>query len=319
MVSAGQSVSKYFIAGTPRSGTTWLAKSLNTHEQIAVFGESGFWGRNYIDCGNSGLSSDQLKQILDGVNCLSVTSLNCDAKLSLRNIVDACINSDKEFCPEDIYSRWCARIARREDVDSVVEKTPHHIRSAGRIFNVYPSAKMVALLREPFGFVRSYKFQGARKPRAVRRRFNKKYDPIGTSLLYASYISAVREAKKKFGERVLVVRYEEVQSDEDNVLQKVESFFDVRAGLAKSVHDRNSSFSGGVDGELTEDEKRCIATIVSFLGEGRGDDVRREGGVKSVLRFVPGFVEWGLWNIRNLDKSSAGDTNSIVKSIVEYI
>ncbi len=37
-----------FIVGMSRSGTTWLSNSLNAHPSVAVFGETGFWGKMYI-------------------------------------------------------------------------------------------------------------------------------------------------------------------------------------------------------------------------------------------------------------------------------
>ena len=37
-----------FIVGMGRAGTTWLSKCLNEHPDVAVFGETLFWGRGFM-------------------------------------------------------------------------------------------------------------------------------------------------------------------------------------------------------------------------------------------------------------------------------
>ena len=39
----------HFIVGMSRSGTSWLAKSLNNHPQISAFGETSFFGRDNLN------------------------------------------------------------------------------------------------------------------------------------------------------------------------------------------------------------------------------------------------------------------------------
>src|SRR5687767_8272707 len=48
-----------------RSGTTWLAKTLNEHSQAVVIGETSFFGRAYEQPLSSGsYSGEQLQQVI---------------------------------------------------------------------------------------------------------------------------------------------------------------------------------------------------------------------------------------------------------------
>ena len=56
---------KAFICGMSRGGTTWLGHCLNQHPEVAVFGESLYWGRNYIEPAHNGkYTIEQINQVL---------------------------------------------------------------------------------------------------------------------------------------------------------------------------------------------------------------------------------------------------------------
>jgi len=54
-----QAVRVDFLLGMARSGTTWLGRTLAEHPEVAVFGESSFFGRLYVPPGPDGMYGDR--------------------------------------------------------------------------------------------------------------------------------------------------------------------------------------------------------------------------------------------------------------------
>ena len=67
----------HFVVGMPRAGTTFLVRSLNQHPRVVSFGESRFWGNDWVEPGPDGYDRAQLETVIERLAanpCLLYTS-----------------------------------------------------------------------------------------------------------------------------------------------------------------------------------------------------------------------------------------------------
>lgn len=179
----------HFIAGMSRSGITWFSRALNLHPEIAVFGQSRFWGKHYLQPDASGFyRAPQLARLKQKINefewnatvgagqgCLGV-NLN-----EFRGIlIDAIDSLDDESLPRDAYLVMAEAVASIKGARIVLEKTPHHVLHANRIRQQFPTAALLLLHCEPAVHMAVLKAQP-----------DLKYHPLAASLIWRKYNSAI--------------------------------------------------------------------------------------------------------------------------------
>ena len=132
-----------------------------------------------------------------------------------------------------------------------IEKTPHHVHFISRIQESYPSAKFVAMQRDPFEFLLSYKFQGAQKDESVRELFSKIYHPILASIICRNYLKSFLDVKRRHPEAVRFFNTNELKENAAEVYQNILEFLGLPAApFAPGKIESNSSFSDQVRPEL---------------------------------------------------------------------
>ncbi len=136
----------------------------------------------------------------------------------------------------------------------VGESTPLYLRSheaASRIAAVQPEARIVAILREPASFLRSYHLQWVHNRVETERDFRKalaleperregrrlpRGRPIPQQLFYSDHVRYVEQLEryaKEFGrERMLVLIYDDFQADNRAVTREVLRFLGVDETVA---------------------------------------------------------------------------------------
>lgn len=289
-----------FICGMSRGGTTWLGNCLNEHPNVAVFGESLYWGRNYLAPSERGVYSDpQVKQVLQ------LLTLDCKAFLgegrgNLKQI-------DRErwqrmlgelnvevASPAGVFQAVCEEVKRQEQVDYVVEKTPHHVNWIPRILDAYPKAKFVVMVRDPYGFMLSYKHQGDRKQSLAKRDFRALYHPLACSFIWRRYIKSALQMNKRYPQQTLTVKFEELRTSPELCWSKVLNFFDFPNVPLVATNDRNSSFTG---------QRHSLDSIDVFWMNLVSGGMLKAGGFKrqrsgasllTVLRSICGLFPWGF-------------------------
>ena len=134
------------------------------------------------------------------------------------------------------------------------EASPQYIRSpgaAGRIAEVRPDARIIAILREPAGFLRSYHQQCVQSTLETERdlhtalalepeRREGRHLPPGTEspawLLYSEHVRYVEQLRRYHAvfppEQVLVLIYDDYRRDNIETLRRVLRFLDVDDTLA---------------------------------------------------------------------------------------
>ncbi len=246
-----------FIVGTARSGTTWLGRALASHPDVAVFGESSFFGRLYVEPQPDGTYGDaeleRLRRIQREQEWRRTTG---DASSCLRNtrsedyaaLVDAAFRDvQAPLDPAGAFRTLAGAIARSEGKPRALEKTPHHVHWLERPATSFPDARFVLLTRDPYGFMLSLKHLGDRIERRSRRALDRPWrHPLISALAWRSYMRSAERALERYGDRILVVDHRDLRQRPGEVLAAVQAFLDLEVReLVPGMLGRNSSFRVG--------------------------------------------------------------------------
>jgi len=189
----------------------------------------------------------------------------------------------------DAYlAAYCRIKAEQHGKNHWGEKTPRHVYRIADIFDGFPDAKVVYIVRDPRAVVASYrdfKSRGEfseelqRAFEADEARARKSYHVYIISLMWRSAIRAGHEAAWRFGEdRVRIIRYEDLVAEPERMLRSLCDFLDVPYATAMlEVAMNNSSYSlteagQGINAEAVERWRqklspREIAAIQSRCGK----------------------------------------------------
>lgn len=281
-----------------RGGTTWIGNCLNEHPNVAVFGESLFWGRNYIvPTGEEGCyTKGEVKRVLSLLAQSCVAFLNENSG-QLKNIKktqwhDIINTIDVVECtPAELFRKVCLKISDEEKVEYVIEKTPHHLNWIPRIVEAYPGTKLVVMVREAYGFMLSYKHQGDRKSKEVKAQFKALYHPIACAFIWRRYMLSALEMRTRFPKQTHVVEFDDLRNKSEVCWQNVLSFWGIEYAPLIKVEGRNSSF--------VANRKTLSPVDVFWMNLVAGRVMRRGGYVKkkssaglgaisfSVLQLIP--------------------------------
>lgn len=242
-----------FILGMARSGTTWLGRTLAEHPDVAVFGESSFFGRLYVPPRPDGmygdLELDQVRAIQRQQDWCSTTG---DESGCLRNtttenyaaLVDATLGElQVPVAPADAFRSLACGIARFEGKPHVLEKTPHHVHWLDRIVPSFPESRFVLLTRDPYSFMLSLQHLGDRIESRYRRSLDRTLrHPLLCALAWRGYMLSVERALDRYGERILVVDSSELRQRPDVLLASIQSFLGLELRELAPARAKNSSF-----------------------------------------------------------------------------
>ncbi len=244
-----------FIAGMSRSGTTFLMNCLNSHPEIVCFGESIFWGREYVTpLGPRGTySADQVAKILH--NC-KAGNWGPGAKASCNRTMKGAeepLSSafDSEFrdllvngaTARTVFDAIARAMCRAHGKSFAIEKTPHHVHFVDRIRLSYPHAKFVITQRNPYDFMLSYKHQGGQVGSQTRSIFERTYHPLLCAIVCRKYLRSTARALSQYPDDTLCIDTERLQSEAQDVFREVLDFLGMaRSPLTEPIMGKNSSF-----------------------------------------------------------------------------
>jgi len=182
--------SPIFVVGTGRSGTTLLRFMLSAHPRIYITHEASFYLWEMQAPRGSGASGilEYYKQTF------SFRWLGLDPK-----IVDGAR-------PADAYTAVMREKAAQFGRPRFGDKTPGHAGKLQRIFEDYPDARVIHIVRDPRGTALSL----SRMPWASRSLY-----------CNAVYCELEWRAVKKWRDRVLMIRLEDLLSDGRRTMERV--------------------------------------------------------------------------------------------------
>jgi hypothetical protein len=149
----------------------------------------------------------------------------------------------------DTLAGYLAHFAAAEPAQRAGEATPSYLMShtaAGRIAELQPDAKIIAILREPAGFLRSFHLQClqnrtetetdlrkalALEPARREGREIPRHSPRPQELLYSEHVRYVEQLQRYRAvfppEQILVLIYEDFRADNLGTIKSVLRFLDV--------------------------------------------------------------------------------------------
>ena len=278
---------------------------------MAAYGESGFFGRHYHapEGPDGGYTADQLAFLREnqkiGGCLLSVAGEGpgCLRHLTLEQWtahVDAVFDRlEPGATPADVFRGMASAIAAAEGKTITVEKTPHHLNWIDRILAHLPEARFVVMLRDPYGFLLSYKHIGDHRAEAIRRRFRNRYHPLAGAIVWRGSQRSADAAARLGDDRVLLVTQEDVSHRSSEVLDRVQRFFGLAVhDLSNAVPPDNTSFVRGARPELRSDDIFWMNLIA-------GRDLAAAGYERGPVGGGLGRIAWSVirlpwWAVHNL-------------------
>lgn len=226
-----------FIVGNSRSGTTMMLRIFNNHPQLMVLNELHFFEQ---------LWSPEDK----GKNIDKEHAITLAAKLLLTQRVGY-MTHDKDFTQfqkeatvlvnelkkdnitaEEVFNYFTKREVALNHKAIVCEKTPQNVFYLKEIFELYPNARIINMVRDPRAILLSQKNKWNRRnlgghymtrQEALRLRIN--YHPITLSKLWNAAINAANNFAQD--QRIIFVRFEDLLETPETIIQQICKHIDV--------------------------------------------------------------------------------------------
>jgi len=207
--------SPFFITGAQRSGTTLVRLILNSHSQVAIPEEGGFWMpilREYRYHRRTNLSRVTIDRYLDYIESnpqfklwqISLADLREDlvgrSRVTLRNFIDS------------VYFRY----AREHGKNVWGDKTPSFFRMLRIVRSIFPDSKIIHVVRD------------GRDVYLSTRRINPSRRNLAVQAFEWSYkVRKVLKSMETSKEHLLEVRYEDLVDQPEKAVGRICSFLNL--------------------------------------------------------------------------------------------
>lgn len=286
----------FWIGGSHKSGTTWIMQMLNSHPEIGVTGEAGFFGfewgvRSWLD--RDAFEKWQEEKVRRHTWLLGVDREELELAFQ-RSLVETLMRQ---------------RFANRKPPVQVYgDKTPffYNVHSE-EVHRLFPESRFLDVIRDGRDVMVSHMFHmmnldygvgssrgGAKAQRRYYLEGKGRKVPLFTSRArhrlakdWRGCILGGRRAEKLFGDAYLAVRYEDLLSDPDAELRRILRFLDVphrpdlvdrcvsahrfeaASGRERGAEDRTSFYRKGVAGDwrnhFTDEDRQEFKQICGQL------------------------------------------------------
>lgn len=246
-----------FVVGTPRSGTTLVAKILGRHPRLFMPGETHFFDDIYALRGKLGDPSDpeDMKRIAARLRDHYRRYWEPDDQARIDRII-----SERP----DIWHEWTASCKTYQDVFfGFMElqmrwegkyrwgnNVPRDIFNLREILSFAPNAKFIVCVRDVRDFLYSYRDKWKATSEEHVERLRNLYHPVVTTLLWKSTVSRVLHVHEWVPlENFIIVRYVDLVTEPEPVVRQICQTVgeDFEAGML-DVNGHNSSHQGNSSG-----------------------------------------------------------------------
>lgn len=215
-----------FVVGCPRSGTTLLQRMLNAHPQLAVANDTHFIPRAIqavIPGGTTDLTGVMDPQKLPGLVCW----IRQYHRFPRLGISDATFEraSLRARTYQEFVSLLYTEFSRMYGKSLGGEKTPDYVRHLPFLYELFPWAKFVHIIRDGRDVALST-LQWARSDKGPGKYALWREDPVAVCALWWRWqVQSGRAARRILPpDRCLEVKYEEFVRDSEGVLRSVTDF-----------------------------------------------------------------------------------------------
>lgn len=248
-----------FVVGTPRSGTTLLARILGRHPEIyaPAPGETHFFQEIWTRRQEFGDLADdeQLARVADRVLNIFGIWDNPDLYELVTDSLDleTLLLRTRELGGgyAGLYYAFTSLFAESAGKPRYCDDTPKHLFYLHTIFNLFPGARAIGCTRDPRDFLSSYKYYW--QIAVDRARIKALYHPVNTSFLWRSSSNLLlQHATECCRERLLLVKYESLVQQPEEQVRRVCDFLGLEyADDLLQVGTSNSSFESPTGGIFT--------------------------------------------------------------------
>jgi hypothetical protein len=312
-----------FIVGMPRAGTSALIRALTLDPRVAAFGETLFFGRNWVEPDSAGrLDRSRIESAADLIEKIELHPAGSDGLWPTITspstaIADAMRRPGSDLTPGELFNRLTDEVLELTGREYWVEKTPHHMMYLDRILDQLPDSRFVVMLRDPRAFMLSYKQQGDRKAAEVRKRFHRLYHPAPASLVARRTYGAALAAERM--EQVLVVPLERLQSSPEEWMPRIRGHLRLPLDGPMLYPKANSSF---VDGRvehrpLSSAELTWLAWLAGPSATRAGYDLGDMPTSSIALAGSAATLPW--WLLRNARFISRLDRGGLRSTIRRWV
>ena len=244
-----------FVSGAPKSGTTWVQKSLDAHPQILCSGE-GHFVNSLVHAFQQSIQfyNDQLAtvsdQVYQGAPCYKPFDDENKIYIARSMVALMLANSHRAITPQTIY---------------VGDKTPAHALYMPQLYTLFPHAKFIHIIRD----VRDVVVSTIKHAERINRK------PIDRSVYiqditqrWLQYNRIALDFGKQRPQQFHWLRYWELLYDFEPTFQKILDFLSVENTPEIIAHcQANADFK-----TLSGGRERGEEDISSFFRKGiRGD------------------------------------------------
>nr|WP_165909481.1 sulfotransferase [Shinella sp. JR1-6] len=265
----------FFVCGAPKSGTTWLQRSLNSHPSIICKGEGHFIEK---------LLLPMATVFRDYNTRLKLVSKEVYNGNPYYNNIS---NSDFfEFCHQVIMKMMLSN--EEKSADAFGDKTPRYYEYIDNIKHIYPNGKIICILRDPRDLVVSKLYHAKRsgvKDVLNKGSENRIFQIKLTINQFVNCFEKITSAINKYTSDVYVTYYEELLGNNAEEIKKILEFIGVHTSkeiindivYSNSFQsftnrnpgemDINSFYRKGISGdwvnEITDEEERMIREYIT--------------------------------------------------------
>ena len=265
----------FFICGAPKSGTTWLQRSMNSHPEIVCKGEGHFIEKLVLP--------------------MAAVFREYNAKLNI--VSNNVYNGNpyyKTFSSKEFYD-FCHgiivnRISEGESKNASFfgDKTPRYYEFINNLKNIYPSCKIICILRDPRDLAVSSLYHAHRagvKDIFTNGSGTRRAQINLTTQQFVRCVKNISDAKVKYSDDIIITSYEKLISDNIAEMKNIFSFIGASSDgeVVKDIvnnnsflaltnreageMDKNSFMRKGIVGdwvnEITEEEEHTIRENVT--------------------------------------------------------
>jgi hypothetical protein len=155
-----EGVPPFFIVGPPKSGTSWLQATLNSHPEIFCSGEGKFFGRNIKTDNPFGQWGAEVSRALTGLNYETADRASLYSALADSKDLRSWFRRNGGWTRKEdvgLYTRALVRLtmdyifaeARSRSGKQIVgDKTPSHVQYLEEIHEFYQEARIIHIIRD---------------------------------------------------------------------------------------------------------------------------------------------------------------------------
>ena len=236
----------HFVVGAARSGTTLLRTILNAHPHIYCTGEVRHTMAFYSTYGNQQPISEQFITNFKQYELLRFGNVGKkkEKKALLLAKMDEVLGDLRPQLPTMDYAQLSkylllnsSKIAEQKQVNVLMNKNPDYCFYIDELLKIHPEAKFLACIRDPRAVVLSHQ---------EHKGFNDFSQYMGDSAAAVSYFwkwsnEAILAAQAKYPNKILLVPYEQMVTDKENLLHKICSFLDIEFDQAMLTHEQQQN------------------------------------------------------------------------------